>query len=204
MQIAVIGAGAIGRTLSQRLAQGGQTVTVGVRTPQSAQRDEIDPRVQIATVAEAFAAAEAVIVAIPGAQIPAFAREHGGRVVGKVVIDATNDVTGGTGGSLNHLDAWGADASGATVARAFCSVGWENFEYPDFGGTTATLFWCGPDGPAGETVEAIIRTVGLDPVRIGDLSAAGTLDGVARLWFQLAFSQGMGRRLAFRLLRDEG
>ena len=53
-------------------------------------------------------------------------------------------------------------------------------------------------------MEAIIRAVGLDPVRIGDLGAAGTLDGVARLWFQLAFSQGMGRRLAFRLLRDEG
>jgi hypothetical protein len=204
MQIAVIGAGAIGRTLSQRLAGSGQTVTVGVRSPQSAPRAEIDPRAQIATVEEAITAAEAVIVAIPGGQIPGFAREQAGRVAGKVVIDATNDVAGGTGGSLNHLDAWEAAAPAATVARAFCSVGWENFANPDFGGTTATLFWCGPEGPAGETVEAIIRAVGLDPVRIGDLGAAGTLDGVARLWFQLAFSQGMGRRLAFRLLRDEG
>jgi predicted dinucleotide-binding enzyme len=204
MQIAVIGAGAIGRTLSQRLAGSGHTVAVGVRSPQSAPRAEIDPRVQIATVEEAIATAEAVIVAIPGGQIPGFAREHGGRVAGKVVIDATNDIAGGTGGSLNHLDAWAAAAAGATVARAFSSLGWENFADPDFGGTTATLFWCGPDGSAGETVEAIIRAVGLDPVRIGDLGAAGTLDGVARLWFQLAFSQGMGRRLAFRLLRDEG
>ncbi len=204
MQIAVIGAGAIGRTLSQRLAGSGQTVTVGVRSPQSAPRAEIDPRVQIATVEEAIATADAVIVAIPGGQIPGFAREHGGRVAGKVVIDATNDIAGGTGGSLNHLDAWAEAAAGAEVARAFSSLGWENFADPDFGGTTATLFWCGPDGSAGHTVEAIVRAVGLDPVRIGDLGAAGTLDGVARLWFQLAFSQGMGRRLAFRLLRDEG
>ena len=204
MQIAVIGAGAIGRTLSQRLAQSGQRVTVGVRSPQGAPRDEIDARVPIAAIAEAVAPADAVIVAIPGAQIPTFAREHGDRVAGKVVIDATNDVAGGTGGSLNHLDAWAEAAPGAIVARAFCSVGWENFADPDFGGTTPTLFWCGPDGSPGETVEAIIRAVGLDPVRIGGLDAAGTLDGVARLWFQLAFSQGMGRRLAFRLLRDEG
>jgi 8-hydroxy-5-deazaflavin:NADPH oxidoreductase len=202
MRIAVIGAGAIGRTLSHRLALSGHDVTVGVRSPQSAPREEIDARVRIAAVEEAIAAAEAVIVAIPGAQIPAFAREHGARVEGKVVIDATNDLASGHAGSLNHIDAWEAHAAGATVARAFCSVGWENFADPDFDGTTATLFWCGPDGAGGQTVEAIIRAVGLDPVRIGDLAAAGTLDGVARLWFQLAFSQGMGRHLAFKLLQD--
>jgi 8-hydroxy-5-deazaflavin:NADPH oxidoreductase len=203
MRVAVIGAGAIGRTLSGRLALNGQEVTVGVRSPQAAPRDDIDARVRIAGIPEAIADADAVIVAIPGAQIPAFVQEHGARVDGKVVIDATNDVASGHAGSLNHLDAWQAHAPGAIVARAFCSVGWENFAEPDFAGTTATLFWCGPDGAGGETVEAIIGAVGLDPVRIGGLDAAATLDGVARLWFQLAFSQGMGRRLAFRLLRPE-
>jgi predicted dinucleotide-binding enzyme len=204
MRIAVIGAGSIGRTLSRRLAEAGHDVTVGVRSPQTAARDEIDARAAIATVEDAVAAAEAVIVAIPGAQIPAFAAQHGARVAGKVVIDTSNDLATGHAGSLNHVDAWQEHAPGASVARAFCSVGWENFAEPDFGGTTATMFWCGADGAAGETVEAIVRAVGLDPVRIGDLGAAATLDGLARLWFQLAFSQKMGRHTAFRLLRDAG
>jgi predicted dinucleotide-binding enzyme len=203
MHVGVIGSGVIGRTLAGRLALDGQDVTVGVRSPLAAPRNDIDPRVRIEGIAEAMAGADAVIVAIPGAQIPAFAREHAARLEGKIVIDATNDVGSGHAGTLNHLDAWDADAPRAIVTRAFCSVGWENFAEPDFGGTTATLFWCGRDGAAGETVEAIIRAVGLDPVRIGGLDAAATLDGVARLWFQLAFSQGMGRRLAFRLLRPE-
>jgi hypothetical protein len=38
-------------------------------------------------------------------------------------------------------------------------------------------------------------------VRIGGIDAADTLDGVTRLWFQLAFAEGMGRRLGVRLLR---
>ncbi len=204
MRIAVIGAGAIGRTLSGRLAESGHEVTVGVRSPGSAARGELDARVGIAAVEEAIAAAEAVIVAIPGAQIPGFAREHGARVAGKVVIDTTNDVAGGHAGSLNHVDAWQEAAPQASVARGFCSFGWENFAEPVFAGTAATLFWCGPDGAAGDTVEAIVAAVGLEPVRIGDLTAAATLDGVARLWFQLAFTQGMGRHLALRLLRGGG
>jgi 8-hydroxy-5-deazaflavin:NADPH oxidoreductase len=204
MRIAVIGAGAIGRTLSGRLAESGHDVTVGVRSPGSAARDELDARVGIAAVEEAIAAAEAVIVAIPGAGVPEFAHEHGARVAGKVVIDTTNDLATGHAGSLNHVDAWEAAAPEASVARAFCSYGWENFAEPVFAGTAATLFWCGPDGAAGDVVEAIVAGVGLEPVRIGDLAAAATLDGVARLWFQLAFAQGMGRHVALRLLRGDG
>jgi predicted dinucleotide-binding enzyme len=182
MRIAVIGAGAIGRTLSGRLAGSGHDVTVGVRSPGSAARDELDARVGVA----------------------AFAGEHGARVEGKVVIDTTNDLAGGHAGSLNHVDAWQAAAPEASVARAFCSYGWENFAEPVFAGTAATLFWCGPDGAAGEVVEEIVTAVGLEPLRIGDLTAAATLDGVARLWFQLAFTQGMGRHNALRLLRGGG
>jgi predicted dinucleotide-binding enzyme len=65
MRIAVIGAGAIGRTLSGRLAGSGHDVTVGVRSPGSAARDEFDARVGVASVEDAIAAAEAVMSPSP-------------------------------------------------------------------------------------------------------------------------------------------
>jgi predicted dinucleotide-binding enzyme len=113
-------------------------------------------------------------------------------MAGAVAIDASNDLSGGPGGAMHHLDAWAERAPGVPVARAFCSLGWENIAEPSY------------DGVAAERVETVIRDVGFDPVRIGGADAAGVLDGVARLWFQLAFSEGLGRALGFRLLRRDG
>jgi 8-hydroxy-5-deazaflavin:NADPH oxidoreductase len=204
MKIAVIGAGNIGGTLSGRLAASGVEVTVGVRSPGGASRERLNGGVMVAAIPDALRGADAVIVAIPGPQVPAFAAEHAAALAGKVVIDATNDLATGHDGTLNHLDAWAEQVPSAVVARAFCTLGFESFRNPDFGGQTATLFWCGPDGREGETVAAIVRAVGLDPVRIGGVEAGGTLDGLTRLWFQLVFGEKMGRHLAFKLLRDEG
>jgi 8-hydroxy-5-deazaflavin:NADPH oxidoreductase len=198
MRIAVIGTGIIGRTLAGRLAAAGEQVTFGARNPGSG-APEVDPPVPVASIPDAVNGADAVILAIPGGQIPDFAAEHAGRLTGTVVIDATNDVKAG-GGGFNHAADWAQRAPGVQVARAFSTLGWENIANPVFDGVTATLLWCGPDGAPGQTVEAVIRAVGLDPVRIGDLSAADTLDGATRLWFQLVSQLG-SRELAFRLLR---
>jgi hypothetical protein len=45
----------------------------------------------------------------------------------------------------------------------------------------ADLFFCGPDGVNLPQVDQLIAAVGLRPVRIGDLDAVDTLDGIARL-----------------------
>jgi predicted dinucleotide-binding enzyme len=202
MRIAVIGSGNIGGTLSGRLAAAGQEVTVGVR--EGGARGGLDERVAVASIPDAVSGAEAVIVAIPGGQVPAFAGEHGRALAGKLVIDATNDLSGGDEGSLSHTAAWAELAPEAVVARAFSTLGFESYREPTVGGQTATLFWCGPAGEQGAAVEAIVRAVGLDPFRIGGLDAAATLDGMTRVWFRLVFTEKLGRRLAFKLLRDEG
>ena len=203
MDITVVGAGPVGRALMERLA-GGHTVTLAARDPGAdsvvAAREQLDDRIDVRAVPDALAGADAVLLAIPGGGVTEFIEAYGTALDGRLVIDATNDLR--ADGPLNHVADWQRLAPGAVVARAFCSLGWENIAAPVYSGIAATLFWCGPDGEAGGRVEAIGRHVGLDPVRIGGLEAADTLDGLARLWFQLAFAQGMGRRLGFRLLRD--
>lgn len=115
----------------------------------------------------------------------------------RLVVDATNAV-----GSerMNHVDEIAAAAPTATVVRAFNSVGWEVFEDPGFGGDHADLFWAGPS-EAKESVEALVRDLGMRAVRVGGIDDADVVDGVARLWFALVFGQGRGRRLGFRVLQ---
>jgi predicted dinucleotide-binding enzyme len=202
VRITVVGAGAVGRALMGRLA-GGHEVTLAARDPAGASAAgaaaELGGRIGVRRVDEALTGADAVVLAIPGGQIVPFITEHGGGLAGTLVIDASNDRT--PSGSLNHVADWQRLAPDVLVARAFCTLGWENIADPAYDGTPATMFWCGPDGDRGVAVETIIRDVGLDPVRIGGPEAADTLDGLTRLWFQLAFTQGLGRRIGFRLLR---
>jgi 8-hydroxy-5-deazaflavin:NADPH oxidoreductase len=81
-------------------------------------------------------------------------------------------------------------APGALVARAFSSLGWENFAEPNLDGVAADLLWCGPDGAAEARVEGLISEVGLRPVRVGGLDQLGLVDMLVGLWFALAFGQG--------------
>jgi predicted dinucleotide-binding enzyme len=51
-------------------------------------------------------------------------------------------------------------------------------------------------------VESLIADVGLRPIYIGDLEQVAVVDNLTRLWFALAFGQGYGRRLAFKMLTE--
>jgi predicted dinucleotide-binding enzyme len=64
----------------------------------------------------------------------------------------------------------------------------------------ADLLFCGPDGPARETVERLIADVGLRPVCIGGPETVALVDAVGALWGALAFGRGMGRRLFFKVV----
>lgn len=205
MKITVVGAGAVGSALMGALAERHE-VTLAARDPQSekttAALATLGGGVRCDTIPQSVGTADVTILAIPGAGVPDFVEEHEALLSGAVVIDASNDRSGGDGSPLHHLADWQRLAPDAVVARAFCTLGWENFANPDYSGTPATLLWCGPGGEHGQTITDLIAGMGLDPVRIGGLEAADVLDGATRLWFQLAFAQGMGRRVAYRLLTD--
>jgi 8-hydroxy-5-deazaflavin:NADPH oxidoreductase len=48
--------------------------------------------------------------------------------------------------------------------------------------------------------EQMITDIGLRPIYVGGVEQAGLVDAVAGLWFALAFGQGKGRNLAFKVL----
>ena len=199
-KIAVIGAGVIGRTLATRWRQAGHTVAFGVRNPQ-------DPGLRAfaqgigagaAAIGEAGAAADVVLLAVNGAAMGDVVTTHGAALAGRTVIDAANNLTGT--GPLNSLALLDEHAPGARVYRAFNSLGVENFADADFGGTSGDLLYTGPAGPSQAVVETLVGDTGLRPVRVGDNDKAGIVDDLARLWFALAFEQGLGRNLGFKIL----
>lgn len=188
MKIAVVGAGNIGRTLAGKWTAAGHEVVYGVRQPG-------EPGT--AAVADAVAGAEVVVLAVPGGAAKDVVASLGSNLAGKVVVDATNDVQGS--GKLHALDEL---ADGALPVRAFNTLGWENFADPVVGGVTADLLYAAEEGVGKETAETLIRDVGLEPVWLGGVEAFDVVDSVTRLWFTLALQRQLGRRLAFKVLRD--
>ena len=202
LRIAVLGAGNIGATIGKKWLAAGHQVTFGVRNPSSAKtqtlRSNVGDNVRIGTTAEAVAAADIVLFAVPGAAMDETIAANAAALDGKIIIDSANRI--GTGGPLNSFATFQAQTPNATVYRAFNILGWENFENPVFEGVQADLFYCGPDGDARQIIDQLISDVGLRPIRLGDADLIGIVDSLLPLWFTLMQKQGWGRTFAFKVL----
>ncbi len=194
MKIAVIGAGNIGKTLGQKWSHSGHQVTYGVRSP----ADPKNAGLLVSPVAEALAGAQVVLLSLPGSAVNEFSANFAKDLSGKIVIDATNNPRSPV---LNNISALQAAAPDALLIRAFSTLGWENFEKPQLDGHQIDLFFAG--NPSARTAaEQLINEIGLRPVYLGNLEAVPAVDGLTLAWFALAFGQGIGRRFAFKLIRE--
>lgn len=198
MIIGIIGAGNIGSTLGRKWAAANHTVKFGVRDPADAKYGDLRGIGAVVSISEAAGFGEVILLALPGAAVAAFAAEHGQKLAGKILIDATNNMRAA---EMNSLAVLAEIALDAQLVRAFSTLGWENFAEPEIAGTQIDLFFCGTTS-ARSKVEQLISDVGLRPIYIGDIDTAATLDNMTRLWFTLSFAQGYGRRTAFRMLSE--
>jgi len=198
MKIAIIGAGKIGGTLGRAWAKAGHEVRFGVRNPADSKFDDVRVLGPVITVAQAIAGADVVLLALPGAAVADFAAEHSASLAGKVVVDATLKFRSP---EMNSLAVLREKAPAAHLARAFSTLGWENFANPRLGGAAIDLFFCA-QAEARPAAEQLIGDVGLRPVYLGDIDAAPTVDGLTRAWFALVSAQGRGRRLALKMMQE--
>jgi predicted dinucleotide-binding enzyme len=201
MKIAILGSGNIGVTLGKKWANTGHTVTFGARNVADPKYQKLQQsgagNIAIAPIATAISLAEVIVFAIPGQAVAESVAGVGKALVGKIIIDATNKIGEA---ELNSVAALSAAAPTAKLFRAFNSLGWENFETPHLADNQIDLFYCGEGGEARDTVAQLIADIGLRPIYVGDLSHVTTVDTLTKLWFALAFEQGYGRRLAFKVL----
>jgi predicted dinucleotide-binding enzyme len=168
MQIGILGGGRVGGALAQSWRNAGHDVGISTRE----------------TVAETAAGADVLLLAVPrtaAADVLAAA----GDISGKVLIDATNNLSGGPGGAEIA-----SMARGAHTVKAFNTVFAQFFAEPP--ATRPTLVFAGDDPAAKEIVAGLIRDAGFEPVDAGDHSQAADLEAFARLVIGIAYRQGRG------------
>lgn len=207
MSISIIGAGNVGMALGKAFSQRGETVVYGVPEP-AKYADAVaalGDSARVTTPAEAIAASDTVILAVPHAALSAIAQSVPDWQ-GKVLIDATNPLAPGLSGLSVGTTTSGAEelaklARGARVVKAFNTTGAENLADSRYPQGAPMMPVCGDDAEARQRAMALATLIGFDAVDMGPLMSARYLEPFAMTWIHLAIKQGLGRRFAFAMLR---
>lgn len=133
MRIAILGAGAIGKTLSRKLATAGHDVKVAnSRGPETIEADVLATGARAVSAAEAVKDVDVVILSVPLARIPDLAPLIATVPAGTVVIDTSNYVPF-RDSAIEAIDAgqveslWVAEQLGRSIVKAWNSIGSASF-----------------------------------------------------------------------------
>ena len=209
MDVAVLGSGRIGSALGRAFAGAGHAVTFGSRNPGAGSGTGATGAgsgipvsgIPVSDIPSAVAAADVVVLAVPGPAVARLVSDLGSRLAGKLVVDATNNRAAASANAFGDVT---EAARGARYARAFNTLGFENLEEPRIGGELGDMVFSCEQTDRG-SVEALIAAVGLRPVFVGEgRDAHEIVDGMMRLWLALTLGQGWGRHLGFRVLTVGG
>ncbi len=215
MKIAIIGAGNVGGALGKAWAKAGHYIIFGVRNPGKGKTQpplaEIGVGATAVTVPDAVRSAEIIVLATPWEAVPDVITAMGD-LRGKILIDCTNPLFLNAEGSLSlslGSSTSGAEeiarlATGARVAKAFNTYGFENFadaSYPGYGELKPVMFHCSDDDEAKEIVERLAKDIGFEPVETGGLGMARSLEPMALLWIRLAMRRGRNPNFTWGMLK---
>lgn len=209
MQIGVMGSGNVGGTLGKCLAENGHTVLFSTRNAGSEKMrtllGEAGSNARATSMQETVRNSDVLLLATPWDATEEILK-GAGNLSGKILIDVVNpllpDLSGialpNTTSGAELVAQWGR---GARVVKAFNTVGFNVMANSHFPDGPAVMFYCGDDGEAKKVVAGLISELGFEAVDAGPLTRARLLEPFALLWISLAIQQGLGRDIAFRLLR---
>jgi 8-hydroxy-5-deazaflavin:NADPH oxidoreductase len=186
MKLAVLGAGRVGSTIGRLWHAAGHDVTFTARhvTRPQALAAELGERAHAASVADAVAGADLVLVAVPGSAVTD-ALQAAGPLDGRIMLDAANSF-GQQQLTLRSL----ADAfPRARWVRAFNSLSVNVMANDNHREPPWVLFLSG-EKEAKPVVAQLIRDAGFDPVDLGGINDSQLQDPGSALW-------------AYTLTRDE-
>jgi len=209
MKIAILGAGSVGSTLGRSRAKQGHTVIFGVRDVNApkvqALLTEVGTNAKAVTLAEAANQAEVIVLTVTWEAMPEVVKAVG-KLDRKILLDCTNPLIGNQLDAAMNLTQSGGEQVAdwfptAKVVKILNQVGWETMANPLYGAETATMFYAGNDRDAKQIAAQLAIDLGFEAIDAGTLAASKFLETLAIFWGQLAYGQGMGRNIAWRLLK---
>jgi NADPH-dependent F420 reductase len=206
VDIAIIGAGNVGRSLAEALVGAGHSVSIASRDTEDAIRvaEGTGARAAASSV-EAAAGAEVIVLAVYFDAVPAIAADIAAVVGDKVVVDVTNRMAVGPNGP--EIDTTTSNAEEiarlfptARVVKAFNTVFASHQADPIEDGIRLDGFVAGDDAAAKAAVLELVESIGLRPVDVGPLVRARQLEGLAFLNIALNIVNGGAWRSGWKLV----
>jgi predicted dinucleotide-binding enzyme len=168
MEIGILGGGRVGDALAARWRAAGHDVAVSTRD----------------TVATTAAGKDAVVLAVPS-RAAAEVLAAAGPLGGTVVIDATNNLSGGPDGTEIA-----GMIPGTRVVKAFNTIFAQYLaEAPS---PPASLVYSGDDAAAKALVAGLIEELGFEPIDAGGSDVTPLVEAFAKLVIGIAYRQGKG------------
>lgn len=211
MKIGVLGSGDVAKTLAAGFLKHGHEVIVGTRD--SAKLKDWasqNPKGRIGGFADAATFGEVLVLAVKGsAAAQAVRAAGGGKLAGKTLIDATNPIADAppTNGVLKFftnldeslMERLQKEFPDVRFVKAFNSVGNARMVNPQYAAGRPTMFICGNDSAAKQTVAGILDQFGWETEDMGGVEAARAIEPLCMLWCIRGFLRNEWTH-AFKLL----
>ena len=188
MTTAIIGVGNLGGTVARHLVAGDEPVVLAAADEAHAKalEEELGPNASAASVEDAIAGADVVVLATWLDQTREFLPAEARLLEDKVVIDPSNPIGFENGQMIRTLPA--GESSGSVVAgllpasahyvKAFGTLGAvEQLATSANRDPRVVLFYATDDDAAEAAAQRLIRAAGFEPLKLGGVSEAGRIEG---------------------------
>ena len=214
MKVGIIGSGIVGRVLATGFLNEGHQVIMGTRN--SSKEDVVKWKNEnqnglLGSFQDAAQFGEIIVLAVSGLVVED-AINLAGKVhlSNKIIIDATNPIATvpPDNGVLKFFTTLEESLMekiqkllpDAKIVKAFSCVGNALMYKPNFNGILPTMFICGNDDPAKETVTDILTSFGWETEDMGKVEAARVIEPLCILWCIPGFIRNQWTH-AFKLLK---
>lgn len=204
MTIAIIGSGNVGGALAQSLIKAGHTVLIGAKFPLSEKSIKLATKIgedRFAVVERAAAQAEVIIITTPPETVIDLIPQLG-NTENKIIIDATNSVRTKPEGYTTAYHALKDKTGNDKVVKCFNTTGFENMLNPVYNGEGIDMFCASNNSDAKNVAMQLSKDIGFaNCYDFGGDDKVELLEKFALSWINLAIMQGMGRGIAFKLVK---